>query len=201
MSSVRTVSAAEKIEFANRHAAATQAPTVALTDSSELQTALKRDQRDGDMQQSVYEWHVSKLPETQIVPATTVRQVATAFFMDIVTSRQRKERQGWTDAQHRDAVLRDNNRYEQMAYTHPRTLLMLSGSDVTEKKLQNLMDLIELRERQEQSSMSLEQKQAQVSRYFMSNFVRPARPGEEEEAVRNGTGLRGELVTGPAPQA
>lgn len=192
-------SVAGKIEFANAHAAATRAPTVPLTNGAELQAALARDQRDGDLQQSVYEWHVNKLPENQIVPAATVRQVATAFFMDIVRSRQMVERQLWTDAQHRDAVLQSSARYEQMAYTHPRMLLMLSGSDVTEKRLQHLLDLIELRERQEHSNMSLEQKQAQVSRYFMSNFVRPARPGEEEEAIRNGTGLRGELVRGPAP--
>lgn len=193
-----TVSITDKIEFANTHAAATRAPTVALTNAAELQAALQRDQPDGDLQQSVYEWHVNKLPEDQIVPAATVREVATAFFMDILRSRQDASRRGWTDAQHRDAVLVSQPRYEQMAHTHPRMLLMLSGSDVTERKLQHLLDLIELRERLEHSSMSLAQKQAHVSRYFMSNFVRPARPGEEEEAVRNGTGLRGELVRGPA---
>lgn len=191
--------AADQIEFANSHAAATHAPTVALTDSRELQAALQRDQPDGDMQQSVYEWHVHKLPEEQIVPAATVREVATAFFMDVMRSRQMTERRGWTDAQHRDAVLVSQPRYEQMAHTHPRMLLMLAGSDVTERKLQHLLDLIELKERHERSGLSLEQKQAQVSHYFMSNFVRPALPGEEEEAVRNGTGLRGELVRGPAP--
>lgn len=191
-------SVADKIEFANVHAAATRAPTVALTNGAELQAALARDQPDGDLQQSVYEWHVNKLPANQIVPASTVRDVATAFFMDIVRSRQMEQRRGWTDAQHRDAVLVSQARYEQMAHTHPRLLLMLSGSDVTEKKLQHLLDLIELRERHEHSTMTLEQKQAQVSRYFMSSFVRPARPGEEEEAIRNGTGLRGELVRGPA---
>lgn len=193
-----TMSTVERIEFANARVAELPTQTVVpLTSGAEFAEKVANDARDEGLNQTVYEWHVNKLPEDQIVPASRVRQVATAFFMDIVRSRADPSRSTWSDTEHRDAVLRSQDAYLDMARTHPRMMLMLASADVTERKLQHLLDLIELRERQERSSMSVEKKQAQVSRYFMSNFVRQARPGEEEEAVRNGTGLRGELVSGP----
>jgi len=148
------------------------------------------------LKQTVYEWHVNKLPEDQIVPAARVREVSMAYFMDVLKSRAMPSRSGWRDEQHRDEVVMSTQAYQDLAQTHPRLILMLSASNVTEKKLQHLLDLIELRERHERSGKSLEKKQAEVSKYFMSNFVRPALPGEEDEAVRTGTGVRGELVRG-----
>jgi hypothetical protein len=66
---------------------------------------------------------------------------------------------------------------------------------VTPKKLQHLLELMELRERHERGTKTLDEQKQEVSAYFMSNFVRPALPGEEEEAVASGRGLRGTMVT------
>jgi len=52
-----------------------------------------------------------------------------------------------------------------------------------------------MRRHQENSTQTMEQKQAQVSTYFRSNFSRPAKDGEEEEAVRTGKGFRGKPMT------
>lgn len=192
------MSTVERIEFANSRVAELPTQTVVpLTNGAEFAEKVANDARDEGMRQTVYEWHVNKLPEEQIVPAARVRDVGTAFFMDIMNSRANAARTGWSDTEHRDAVLRSKDAYLDLARTHPRMMLMLASADVTERKLQHLLDLIELRERQERSSLSVEKKQAQVSRYFMSNFVRAAEPGEEEEAVRAGTGVRGEMVAGP----
>jgi hypothetical protein len=196
------MSTVERIEFANTRVAELPSQTVVpLTSGAEFAEKVKGDARDEGLRQTVYEWHVNKLPEDQIVPASRVRQVATSFFLDIMQSRGKPERREWSDTQHRDAVLLSQDAYVDMARTHPRTMLMLASSDVTERKLKHLLDLIELRERQEHSSMSVEKKQEQVSRYFMSNFVRAALPGEEEEAVRTGRGVRGEMVAGPRPSS
>lgn len=196
-----STSAVEKIEFAKQQAARVRDVTeVPLTSGAELQQALQTGaagQGEADAGAEVYEWHVTKLSPEQVVPAARVRDVATAFFMDMMRSRQASDRANYTDAQHRDAVLASSAQYSDMARTHPRMMLMLAAGDVTERKIKHLLDLLELRERQENSSLSLEQKQAQVSRYFMSNFVRAARPGEEEEAIQNGTGMRAEMVTMP----
>lgn len=193
-----TMSVVEKIEFAkSKVQELPEQNVVPLTSSEEFREHIANCPQDEGLTQSVYEWHVNKLPDDQIVPAARVREVCTSFFMDIVKSRAMPSRGGWTDQQHRDAVITSQQVYEDLARTHPRLILMLAGSDVSERKLQHLLDLIELRERHEHSNLSMEQKQAQVSRYFMSNFVRPARPGEEDEAVRNGTGVRGEMVAGP----
>lgn len=202
----KTLSVVQSIEYANSqvHALQQRQPMqqVALTSGAELRTTLDRENyqegggRDQGLKQTVYEWHVNKLPEDQIVPASKVREVSMAYFMDVLKSRAMPARREWHDEQHRDLIVMSQQAYQDLAQTHPRLILMLSASSMTERKLQHLLDLIELRERHENSRMPLEKKQAQVSKYFMSNFVRPARPGEEEEAVRAGTGVRGELVRG-----
>jgi len=206
MSEDLTTSVVNRIEFANSQVDALQQKQpltqVPLTSGAELRSTLDREReqagggRDAGLKQTVYEWHVNKLPEDQIVPAARVREVSMAYFMDVLKSRAMPSRSGWRDEQHRDEVVMSTQAYQDLAQTHPRLILMLSASNVTEKKLQHLLDLIELRERHERSGKSLEKKQAEVSKYFMSNFVRPALPGEEDEAVRTGTGVRGELVRG-----
>jgi hypothetical protein len=201
----KTLSVVDTIEYANSQVQSLQQrqsmEQVALTSGVELQQTLDRDRqrgvgKDEGLHQTVYEWHVNKLPEEQIVRASKVREVSMAYFMDLLKSRSTPARKAWRDEQHRDTVVMSQQAYQDLAQTHPRLILMLSASDVTEQKLQHLLNLIELRERHEHSNKSLEKKQAEVSRYFMSNFVRAALPGEEEEAVRTGTGLRGELVSG-----
>jgi hypothetical protein len=187
------VNVVENVEYAISQAAKNDgAQEVALTDAAPLVSHLRR---TGQQQAEAFEWRVTKLPEDQIVPARRVREVAMALFMDSLRSRQREERQGWTDGQHREAVVTGNEAYEKLSQTHPRLVILVTGSEITPKKLQHLLELIELRERHEQGAKSLDEQKQEVSAYFMSNFVRPALPGEEEEAVATGRGLRGTMVT------
>lgn len=169
-----------------------EATKVALTDSQPLQEHLRR---TGQTNAEAYEWHITKLPEDQIVPASRVRELAMRMFLDVTRSRADAERRSWSDEQHREAVLRANTEYQQLSRTHPRLVLMLCAHDFSSKKLQHLLELIALRQHHENAQLTQDQRQQQVSAYFKANFVRAARPGEEEAAVANGTGLRGTVVS------
>lgn len=188
-------SVVNNIIYASSQAEANEAQgatKIALTDSQPLQQHLRR---TGQTNAEAYEWHITKLPDDQIVPASRVRQLAMRLFLDVVKSRADAAHREWTDEQHREFVLRASDDYQRLSQTHPRLVLMLCAHDFSSKKLQHLLELIELRERHETQNLSQTQRQEQVSAYFRANFVREAKPGEEEEAVRNGTGLRGTLVT------
>jgi len=181
------------IDFANERAARNKgARTIALTNSTPLQHHLANNDGNGDGGEA-YEWHITKLPDDQIVPAQRVKQICMAMFADVTRSRARHT--GWTDAQHRDAVLAANDEFQKLSCTHPRLVLMLTGSGFNAKKLYSLLELIELRTMHEQNpELTLEEKQAHVSEYFQTKFVRPAEPGEEERAVREGTGMRATMT-------
>lgn len=187
------VNSVEEIIYANSQADSNVgAERVALTDSRPLREMIER---TGQTNASAYEWHITKLPEDQILKAYTVRERALTLFQEVCMSRAHADRRDWSDAQHREAVLRGNPIYEQLAKTHPRMVLMLTSQSCDLRKLQHLLELIELRAKQEQDGKSTEHHQAEVSQYFRANFVREAKPGEEEEAVRTGTGVRGTMVT------
>lgn len=183
----------DNVEYAKQRADRNEgAQSVALTDAAPLVDHLRR---TGATNAEAFEWHVNKLPEDQIVPARKVREVSMALFLDAQQSRANPERTGWTNAQHRDAVVEANEEYKKLSQTHPRLVLLVTGNEITPRKLQHLLELIELRERHEKGTLNMDQQKTQVSQYFMSNFVRPALPGEEEEAVRTGKGLRGTIVS------
>lgn len=187
------VSVTENVQYAKQRAAMNEGgQTIALTDSTALRQQL---QRTGATNAEAYEWHVTKLPEDQIVPARRVRDVSMALFLEAQQSRANPARSSWTDAQHRDLIVENNEEYRKLSQTHPRLVLLVTGSEVTPRKLQHLLELMELRERHETGRLTLDQQKAQISQYFMSNFVRPALPGEEDEAVRTGKGLRGTVVS------
>ena len=193
MSTGDRVNVADNVQYAKQRAAMNVgAQTIALTDSAPLREQLRR---QGANNAEAFEWHVTKLPEDQIVPAQKVRDIGMAMFLDAQRSRANPARATWTDAQHRDEVVESKEEYQKLSQTHPRLVLLVTGSEITPRKLQHLLELIELRERHEQGALSLDDQKAQISQYFMSNFVRPARPGEEEEAVRTGRGLRGTVVS------
>ena len=182
------------IVYATTQALANQGTdSVALTDSAPLAAMLAE---NGESNAEMFEWHITKLPESQVVPAEKVRLVIMALTADVVSSRYRHP--DWSDAEHREHVIAGNDAYSKLSYTHPRLVLMVCAKDFSPRKLQYVLEMIELREQHESSAMSVEEKQAQVSQYFQSRFVRPAEPGEEERAVADGTGLRATMVKGPA---
>ncbi len=181
------------IVFATKQALAnTGTESVALTDSKPLAAMLAE---TGETNAEMFEWHITKLPDSQIVRASEVRQVVMALISDVLTSRTKNP--DWSDAQHRDRLMTDNGAYSKLSFTHPRLVLMVCATDFNPRKLHYVLEMIEMREQHETSTLSFEQKQAQVSQYFQSRFVRPAEPGEEERAVQDGTGLRATMVKGP----
>lgn len=189
------VNVADNVQYAKERAALNLqhgAQDIALTDAAPLVQHLRQ---QGATNAEAFEWHATKLPADQIVAARRVRDVSMALLLDAKNSRANPARAAWTDAQHRDAVVEGNEEYKKLSQTHPRLVLLVTGSDMTLRKLQHLLELIELRERHEQGTLTMDEQKAQVSQYFMSNFVRAAKPGEEEEAVRTGRGLRGTVVT------
>ena len=75
----------EEIIYANHQADSNVgAERIALTDSVPLRQMIER---TGQTNASAYEWHITKLPEDQIVPAYTVRERALALFQDVCVSR------------------------------------------------------------------------------------------------------------------
>ena len=194
------------IVFATSQALANKrAETVALTDHRPMVAFLEGKNADASAENAepankgpspeMFEWHINKLPEDEIVPARKVRDVMMAMFLDVYMMRQKHP--DWSDEQHRESVLLTKEEYRKLSFTHPRLVLMLCGSECTPRKLECVMELIALRESHETSRQTTEEKQAEVSQYFQSRFVRPAEPGEEERSVAAGTGLRASLVQGP----
>ena len=64
----------------------TGAKSVALTNSKPLEEMIKK---NGETHAEAFEWHITKLPEDQIVPAKTVREIALALFSDVYITRAR----------------------------------------------------------------------------------------------------------------
>lgn len=184
----------DEVEYATQQALSNEgAQSVALTDSKPMRDLLHA---NGEDNAETFEWHITKLPEDQIVPAATVKRVAMALYAEVYVTRAREPT--WTDEQIREHVVGGNDAFVKLARTHPRLILLLTGRECTVKKITHVLELIELRMQHEQAtSLSMEEKQQQVSAYFQSHFVREAKPGEEEAAVRAGTGLRGEVVKVP----
>ena len=185
------------INYATTRAAENKgATTVALTDSKPLEQLL---QKNGETHAEAFEWHITKLPENKIVPAHKVREISMALLADTLHLRQRYPTK--SDDEIRTEVIETRDAYLQLSRTHPRLVLLLTGSECTPRKLHHVLDLIELRATHERSpQLSIDDKQKQVSSYFQASFVRAAEPGEEERGVADGTGLRATLVRGPPVQ-
>lgn len=192
-----TTNVVANINYANTRAAENKgATTVALTDAAPLEQLLKK---NGEAHAEAFEWHITKLPEDEIVPAHKVREISMALLADTLHLRRRYATK--TDDEIRQEVLETRDAYVQLSRTHPRLVLLLTGSECTPRKLHHVLDLIELRATHEDSpQLSLDDKQKQVSTYFQTSFVRAAEPGEEERGVADGTGLRATLVRGPPVQ-
>lgn len=160
---------------------------VPLTDSKPLQKLL-RDRKEENSE--AYEWHITQLPADKILSASRVKELSNALYADVCASRAIPDRETWTDEQHREYILNGNESYQHFSTTHPRLVIMLTSSDCTSAKLTHLMRLIEMRRHQESSSQTNDERKQQVAEYFKYHFVRPAAPGEEENAIKTGRGLK-----------
>lgn len=166
---------------------------IQLTDSSGLCKALASN--PNAPRAEVYEWRTTQLPEHEVLPMTTVRDLVVSLNQDVEASKSVEETKEMTLDEFRVWLIAGNPRYQEFFQKLPRLFRMIVSARNTPINMGHIMHLISMRGHQETSGQTLKQKQAQVGAYFQSNFARPVRPGEEEEAVRTGRGVRGTPLT------
>ncbi len=169
-----------------------------LTEGSALRQELDR---RGESNAEVYEWHVTKLPEDEVLPMSRVRDIVVSLYSDIQESYALEERNVWSIDDHRRELVKENPVYDKFTQTHPRLFLALTEPNVSAEKRAHIMNLIGLKAEHKASNKPLLRQQQEVSSYFKHNFTRAANPGEAEEAEARGTGYKASMVQLPAPDA
>lgn len=164
---------------------------IQLTDS----TAFRESLRTNDGRAEVYEWRTTQLPEHEILPMVVVKDLVLSLIQDVEAARNITSTATMSLDEFRAWLIEGNPRYREFFTKLPRLFRMIVSSRNTPVNIAHVMRLIELRRHQESSTQSLTEKQTQVGAYFRANFSRPARPGEEEAAVRTGRGFRGTPLT------
>ena len=126
---------------------------------------------------------------------SVVKDLVVSLLQDVEASRNVPETQEMGLDEFRAWLMEQNPRYQEFFQKLPRLFRMCVSARNTPVNVAHIMKLIEMRRHQESSGQTLDQKQAQVSRYFQANFSREAKPGEEKEALRTGRGFRGTPMT------
>jgi hypothetical protein len=169
------------------------AEEVRLTDASEFINTLPKD-ADGPSPE-VYEYRVTKLPKHEILPMSMVKDVVISLFQDVDVCKTDPLRQNMGLDEFRAWLMENNPMYKELFRKMPRLFRRIVRADVPVTDKQHIMKLIEMRRVQEATDMPLRDRQVQSGTYLRENFSRPARPGEEEEAVRSGKGYSGTPMT------
>lgn len=162
---------------------------IQLTDSSGFREAMNSSSAE------VYEWRTTQLPEHEILSMNVVKDLVVSLLQDVEFSKGVPDTADMTLDEFRAWIINSNPRYPEFFTKLPHLFRLIVSSRNTPVNIGHVMHLIEMRRHQETSNQSLKEKQAQVGAYFRANFARPARPGEEEEAVRSGRGIRGTPLT------
>lgn len=172
------------------------AEEIQLTDSTGFREALASAQTDPNTPTpEVYEWRTTRLPAHEILPMSVVKDLVISLHQDVEASRHVTQTSTMTLDEFRAWLINGNPRYAEFFRKMPRLFRVIVSARNTPINLAHIMRLIEMRRHQETSNQTLDQKQAQVGAYFRANFSRPAKPGEEKEAVRTGRGFRGTPLT------
>lgn len=172
------------------------ATTHRLTTSSHMRRELAK---RGEEDSAVYDWQVSKLPEDQRIDVGQARNMILSVYSDAQNSWNHPDRQDFTADQHRALIIEETPEFEELSRKMPRIFLLMTEREVPEEKRQHVLNLIAMQMDQQRRGLSVKQKEAEIAAYAHHHWVRKAKPGEEEEAVAAGTGLRGETVEMPAP--
>lgn len=167
------------------------AKEIKLTDASEFMTTLKTD----GPQPEVYEYRTTILPDHEILPMSRVKDLVVSLCQDMEAAKELPEVKTMKLDEFRAWLIKGNRSYEEFFKKLPHLFRMIVSSKKTPTNLGHILKLIELRRSQENSTHPLETKQAQVSAYFREHFARQAKPGEEEQAVKDGTGVSGTPMT------
>lgn len=169
------------------------AEEVKLSDASEFINALPK---DPDVPHpEVYEYRVTKLPAHEILPMSQVKDLVVSLCQDMNAAKELDEVKTMSLDEFRAWLMEQNPRYKEFFKKLPRLFRMIVSNKQTPHNMAHIMRLIEMRRQHEKSGATLETNQAQVGAYFRENFSRPARPGEEEAAVKAGTGFSGTPMT------
>jgi len=179
------------------------AKEIKLTDSTGFVDALRASTNTDEPMPEVYEWRTTKLPEREIMPMSSVKDVATSLIQRVNTDKALFEagvsendiQEIMTLDDYRAKLIEGNSRYKELFRKAPRLFRMIVSGKCTPQNVSHIMDLIQLRAHQESAGQTQKEKEQQVSAYFRANFMRKAREGEEEEAVRTGKGFRGTPMT------
>jgi len=173
------------------------AEKIKLTESSGFQAALQGSNNPKKKQAEVYEWHSTKLPESEILSMDRVKDLTTSLLQDVRENMDNPAVSKMSLDEFRAWLIESNKAYEEFFKKCPRMFRMIVSSRNTPSNMKRIMELIEIRRvHQDNKSRSLKDNTAQISDYFRnSGLMRKALPGEEEEAVRTGKGFRGEAVT------
>ena len=175
------------------------AQEIQLTDSSGFVSALRSRNTDEPMPE-VYEWKTTKLPQHEIMPMSSVKDIVTSLLQRVNADKVKFANPSADEPlvtldDYRAQLIEENPRYKELFRKAPRLFRMIVSGKCTPQNVNHIMKLIELRAHQETAGQTLEEKQAQVSAYFREHFMRKAKEGEEEEAVRTGKGFRGTPMT------
>ena len=166
------------------------ARSVQLSDSASLQHAMAH-----KPEVAVMDWNTTLLPTEEILPAARVKDLVLSLVEDVELFSENQETKNLSLDEFRAWIMEREDAYKELFKKLPRLFRLVVNGEKSGTKLMKVMELIEIRRHQESQNMTTEEKRAQVSDFFRTTFVRPAEPGEEEAAVREGRGFRGTMVS------
>ena len=171
------------------------AEEVKLTDASEFMKSLPANP-EGPAPE-VYEYRVTKLPAHEILSMSVVRDLVVSLIQDVEACRTDPRCAHFAnDDEFRVWLMDETPVYQEFFKKHPhlfRRIACKAPLPPREKKF--IMEMIAMKQKHLENNVPLEQCRMESGKYMRDNFSRPARPGEEEEAVRNGTGYSGTPMT------
>jgi hypothetical protein len=169
------------------------AEEVKLTDASEFMNSLRH--KPDEPRAEVYEYRITKLPAHEVLPMKMVKDVVISLMQDVDACKTNPQTQHMKLDEFRAWLMEENAMYKELFKKMPRLFRKIVSARITPEDKTHIMKMIEMRRVQEASAMSKRDREVQVGAYFREHFSRVALPGEEEEAVRNGTGYSGTPMT------
>ena len=165
---------------------------IKLTDASEFMQSLRAD--SDAPQPEVYEYRTTMLPDHEILPMSAVKDIVVSLYQDFEDCKTSPEVATMNLDEFRLWLMEKNPKYKEFFKKFPRLFRNIVGPESSRSRA-HVFKLIELRRVQESADMTKKAREVQVGAYFRENFSRAAKPGEEEAAVKAGTGYSGTAMT------
>lgn len=174
------------------------AEELAMTSSTHLRRELEK---KGDTHAEVYDWRITKLPKSNVLPMSEVRNILLSLYSDARDSYATEGRERWEEDDHRRLLVEENGVYDAFTKTHPRLFLMMTAREVPASSRQHVLNMVSLKQQHLDSGMPMEAQQKEISTYFQQSFTHKTVPGEREDAIDGGYGYDADAVKLPAPDA